>query len=238
MSTATSFRSMDESTAEQWAEIGARTAERQARVAPRVLGMLEALGDVVDGFAVDQLRHSLQTATRAERAGADEEMVVAALCHDVGKYVSVPNHPRIAAEILRPYVRDEVFDVIRTHQDFQGRHYYHHFGATPTPGSSTGARRGSPWVSGSPTSGTRPASTRTTPPRPSSTSSRSSAPSSPAPAASDAPHLRHAAQARPRTGRPAHRPTPPSPLTRSPRADRWGTCEGGWPRRAVGPGRA
>ena len=88
-----SFRRMDESSAEQWAEIGAQTAQRQARVATQVLAMLEALGDITDGFAVDQLRHSLQTATRAEEAGADRELVVAALCHDIGKYVSVPNHP-------------------------------------------------------------------------------------------------------------------------------------------------
>ena len=131
MSTPTSFRRMDESTAEQWAEIGSRTAERQTRVATQVLSMLAALEEVVDGFAVDQLRHSLQTAARAEEEGADEEMVVAALCHDIGKFVSVPNHPRIAAEILRPYVREEIFHVIRTHQDFQGRHYYHHFGGDP-----------------------------------------------------------------------------------------------------------
>ena len=130
-SATSSFRRMDESSAEQWAEIGAQTAQRQARVATRVLNMLEELGDITDGFAVDQLRHSLQTATRAEEAGADPEMVVAALCHDIGKYVSVPNHPRIAAEILRPYVRQEIFDVISTHQDFQGRHYYHHFGGDP-----------------------------------------------------------------------------------------------------------
>ena len=37
-------------------------------------------------------------------------MVVASLCHDIGKAVSVLNHPRIAAEILRPYVRHEVTD--------------------------------------------------------------------------------------------------------------------------------
>jgi predicted HD phosphohydrolase len=138
----TTFRRMDESNAEQWAEIGARTAERQARVATRILAMLEALGDITDGFAVDQLRHSLQTATRAEEAGADPEMVVAALCHDIGKYVSVPNHPRIAAEILRPYVSDETFHVIRTHQDFQGRHYYHHFGGDP---DAREKYRGAPW---------------------------------------------------------------------------------------------
>jgi predicted HD phosphohydrolase len=138
----TTFRRMDESNAEQWAEIGARTAERQARVPTRILAMLEALGDITDGFAVDQLRHSLQTATRAEEAGAEPEMVVAALCHDIGKYVSVPNHPRIAAEILRPYVSDETFHVIRTHQDFQGRHYYHHFGGDP---DARQQYEGEPW---------------------------------------------------------------------------------------------
>ena len=37
----------------------------------------------------------------------------------------------IAAEILKPYVRREVYDMIRVHQDFQGRHYYAHFGGDP-----------------------------------------------------------------------------------------------------------
>jgi predicted HD phosphohydrolase len=128
MTQVTSFRRMDESTAEQWARIGSETFSHQERVAETVLTMLQGLGAITDGFAVDQLTHSLQTATRAEEGGADEEMVLAALCHDIGKFVSVPNHPRIAAEILKPYVRDEVYHVIRTHQDFQGRHYYHHFG--------------------------------------------------------------------------------------------------------------
>ena len=56
---------------------------------------------------------------------------MASLCHDIGKAISVPNHPAIAAEILKPYVRTEVYDMIRVHQDFQGRHYYHHFGGDP-----------------------------------------------------------------------------------------------------------
>lgn len=122
---------MDESTAEQWAVIGAETFKNQARVGERVLEMLRSLSDITDGFATDQLTHCLQTATLAERAGADDEVVVAALCHDVGKAISVPNHPRIAAEILKPYVRDEVYKMILVHQDFQGRHYYHHFGGDP-----------------------------------------------------------------------------------------------------------
>src|SRR5258707_4144878 len=128
---ATPFTRMDESTAEQWGGRGTESYKNQDRVADRVLGMHESLSEIVDGFATDQLTHCLQTATLAERAGADEEVVVAALCHDVGKAVSVPNHPRIAAEILKPYVRDEVYKMILVHQDFQGRHYYAHFGGDP-----------------------------------------------------------------------------------------------------------
>lgn len=131
MTSPTSFSRMDESTAEQWARIGAETSRLQGRTADAVLGMLESLAEITDGFAVDQLTHCLQTATRAEEAGADTEVVVASLCHDIGKVVSIFNHPRIAAEILRPYVRAEVVEMIVAHQDFQGRHYYAHFGGDP-----------------------------------------------------------------------------------------------------------
>lgn len=125
------FTRMDESTAEEWAEIGAAHVVDQPRVAQTVLDMLRGLDQVVVGFATDQLTHCLQTATRAERDGAEDEVVIAALCHDIGKFVSVPNHPAIAAEILKPYVREDVYWMIKAHQDFQGRHYYHHFGGDP-----------------------------------------------------------------------------------------------------------
>ena len=125
------FTRMDESTAEQWAVIGVETMKNQPRVAEAVLGMLRSLEGITDGFATNQLVHCLQTATRAERDGADAEVVVASLCHDIGKAISVPNHPAIAAEILKPYVRPAVYDMIRVHQDFQGKHYYHHFGGDP-----------------------------------------------------------------------------------------------------------
>lgn len=137
-----SFRRMDESTGAQWSTIVAETVEDQRLVPDRVLAMLRSLETMTVGFSVDQLAHSLQTASRAESDGADEELVVAALCHDIGKAVSIANHPRIAAEMLRPYVRDEVYHAIAVHQDFQGRHYYAHLGMDP------GAReqyRGAPW---------------------------------------------------------------------------------------------
>ena len=126
--TPTSFTRMDEGTAEHWAVIMDHHFTNQGRVAERVLMLLRSLAEITDGFAVDQLTHSLQTATIAERAGADDELVVAALCHDIGKSISVMNHPRIAAEILRPYVRPEVTWIVAQHGLFQNYYYVHHLG--------------------------------------------------------------------------------------------------------------
>jgi len=128
MGAMSSFTRMDESTAEQWSVIGAETLKNQPREAEEVLSMLRRLEGITDGFNTNQLVHALQTATYAEKAGADTQMVVASLCHDIGKLISVFNHPSIAAEILKPYVREEIYFAIKAHQDFQGRHYYDHFG--------------------------------------------------------------------------------------------------------------
>ena len=136
------FTRMDESTAAQWQHIIVESIEHQPRVADRVLAMLASLEEITDGFEVDQLVHSLQTATRAEEAGASDEVVVASLCHDIGKAVSVMNHPRIAAEILKPYVSDDTYHMIRAHQDFQGKHYYEYLGQDP---NARDQYEGEPW---------------------------------------------------------------------------------------------
>jgi predicted HD phosphohydrolase len=122
---------MDQGKIEEWMVIGQAVTQRQASMPSIIKTMLLQLQEQVDGFAVNQLQHSLQTATRAHRDGASEEMVVAALCHDIGKVISVENHPAIAAEILKPYVSNETYEIIRTHQDFQGRHYYALMGKDP-----------------------------------------------------------------------------------------------------------
>jgi predicted HD phosphohydrolase len=119
---------MDVSTREQWSTIFDETIAAQPRVGQQILAMVKGLSDITDGFSVNQMQHALQTATRAERDGADEEVIVASLLHDVGKLISVPNHPRIAAEILRPYVRHDVYCMVAYHQDFQGRYYYEYLG--------------------------------------------------------------------------------------------------------------
>jgi predicted HD phosphohydrolase len=142
MTVTTSFRRMDEGTKEDWMQIVAEHGKSAERVVDRVLGMLASLEEIVDGFATNQLVHVLQTATLAERAGADEQMIVASLCHDIGKAVTVSNHGAIAAEILKPYVRDEVYKTIKYHQDFQGKHYYEFLGMDP---NAREQYRGEPW---------------------------------------------------------------------------------------------
>lgn len=132
MSNNASFTRMDASTREEWMLIGRATVEAQPKVADQILTMLRSLAGFHAGFGVDQLHHALQTATMAKRANAADDVILGALCHDVGKVISIPNHGPIAAEMLKPYVSRDMYHVLRTHQDFQGRHYYGHFGMSTT----------------------------------------------------------------------------------------------------------
>ena len=53
-----------------------------------LFGFLEAQGqgDYL-GEAVTQLQHSVQTATLAQQAGADNETIIGSLLHDVGRFI-------------------------------------------------------------------------------------------------------------------------------------------------------
>ena len=82
------------------------------------LVLLAALHDWRNGSQIDDLQHSLQTATRAERAGADDEVVLTALLHDSGKSLSSRHHGRRASELLAGVVRPDLLWVLRVHQDF------------------------------------------------------------------------------------------------------------------------
>ena len=67
--------------------------------------------------------HSLQSATRAEADGADIELIVSALIHDLGDDLAPLNHSQLAAAIIRPYVRAEVAWIIEHHGVFQMYYY-------------------------------------------------------------------------------------------------------------------
>ena len=45
--------------------------------------------------------------------------------------ISNANHPAIAAEMIRPWVADEAYWVVKVHQDFEGMHYYARMGLDP-----------------------------------------------------------------------------------------------------------
>jgi predicted HD phosphohydrolase len=136
------FTRMDRATLEDWAEIGRVTGEWQAGMPGRVKAMLLESRGLFENAAVDQLQHGLQTATRALRWGATDELVVAALCHDMANVISVENHGPIVAEILKPYVSRDVYGILRTHQDFQGRYSNALFGKDP---EERRRHRSEPW---------------------------------------------------------------------------------------------
>ncbi len=107
-----------------------------------VLEMLKRLGGDKLGYKIDRYQHSLQSATRAFRDGADEETVVCALLHDVGDILAPYNHSDLAAAILQPYVSEKNHWIIRHHGIFQGYYYFHHTGGDR---DERERYRGHPW---------------------------------------------------------------------------------------------
>jgi predicted HD phosphohydrolase len=123
-----SFTTMDHGTAEDWAAIGSHFPAFASGLADRVLAHLELLGGDYGGFAVDRLTHCLQTATRAQRAGEDEEYVVCALLHDIGDTLGSYNHADVAAAIVKPFVSAENHWLVEQHAIFQGYYFFHYVG--------------------------------------------------------------------------------------------------------------
>ena len=99
--------------------------------ADRLLRALVDLDEGLSGYQITRLGHSLQSATRAERDGADTDWVVAALLHDIGDIFAPYNHDEYAASILKPFVREQVTWVVEKHGDFQLVYYGEHVGADP-----------------------------------------------------------------------------------------------------------
>ena len=122
------FRSFEESTKADWDIIIGRIGETQAMVPANIVHQLKLLSDDEAGYPVTRLEHCLQTATRAERDGRDEEYVLCALLHDIGDALSPYNHEQIAAAILKPFVSEANHFMVAHHGIFQGFYFWHHIG--------------------------------------------------------------------------------------------------------------
>ena len=123
-----SFLRMQDGTREDYELLERHERDYVQELPERIFAALGMLKDSLGGYALSRFDHSLQCATRALKDGADDELVVAALIHDVGDELAPYNHAEVAAGILRPYVRPEVTWIVEQHGLFQSYYYAHHLG--------------------------------------------------------------------------------------------------------------
>ncbi len=123
------FTAMKDGTAEDYLFLRPLEDGHIAGTADRVLRELHSqAAESLPGYKITRLDHALQAATRAHRDGADIDWVVAAVLHDIGDGLAPQNHDVFAAEILRPYMRQEVVWTVQHHGKFQMYYYAHHYG--------------------------------------------------------------------------------------------------------------
>jgi predicted HD phosphohydrolase len=125
------FTAMKDGDREDYEFLMPLEVEYASGTADRLLNALVDLDESLSGYQITRLGHSLQSATRAERDGADIDWVVSALLHDIGDIYAPYNHDEYAATILRPFVREQCNWVVEKHGDFQMVYYGHHVGGDP-----------------------------------------------------------------------------------------------------------
>ena len=122
------FTEMKNGTEEEYLLLDKYEQEYINGTADRILNFMKSLNSTLEGYKITRLEHSLQTATRALRDNAEEEMIVAALLHDIGDELAPLNHSEYAAAVLKPYVSEKTHWIIQKHGEFQMYYYAHHLG--------------------------------------------------------------------------------------------------------------
>ena len=123
-----SFTEMKKGTKEDYLLLDKNEKDFAKKTADRILKFLSSLTETLEGYQVSRLEHSLQSATRALNAGESEEIIVAALLHDIGDELAPMNHSEYAASILKPYVSEKTHWIVEKHGEFQAYYYAHHLG--------------------------------------------------------------------------------------------------------------
>ncbi len=127
MSAKVSYTAMEHGTQSDCDIVNAHYDRHLQKFADQVLDWLRQL-DGESPYQVTRLEHCLQTATRAERDGADEETIVCALLHDIGDVLAPANHSQAAATLLAPYVSEKNLWIVKHHGLFQGYYYFQFMG--------------------------------------------------------------------------------------------------------------
>jgi predicted HD phosphohydrolase len=125
------FTQMKDGTAEEYRFLEQLEDQFNEGLIDRLIQALKNLEHGLSGYQVSRLEHSLQSAARAEADGADDDLVIGALLHDLGDELAPYNHSQLAASIIRPYMRAEVTWTIHHHGLFQKIYYAHYFGEDP-----------------------------------------------------------------------------------------------------------
>ena len=123
-----SFTEMKHGTKEDYILLEELEKPFLALTADRIVDELRRQGEItLAGYKITRLEHGLQSGTRAHRDGADIDWIVGALLHDIGDGLAPQNHDRMSAEVIRPFVREEVSWVVEHHGIFQMIYYGHHY---------------------------------------------------------------------------------------------------------------
>ena len=120
------FKQMKDGTKNEYLFLDMQEKKYINGTADRLLKFMSKLNSTLEGYQVTRLEHSLQTATRALNDKADEEMIVAALFHDIGDELAPLNHSEYAGTVLKPYINEKTHWIIVKHGEFQMYYYAHH----------------------------------------------------------------------------------------------------------------
>lgn len=121
------FTAMEHASRSDYDLVFAHDARNAAGQADKIIGWLKMM-EGESPYRVSRLDHCLQTATRAERDGADDETIACALLHDIGDVLCPANHSQVAAALLRPYLCARNYWIVLQHGLFQGYYWMHHYG--------------------------------------------------------------------------------------------------------------
>ncbi|MFT6916675.1 MAG: putative HD phosphohydrolase [Motiliproteus sp.] len=122
------FINMADGTAEEYRFLGEQEAIFIKGLPGRIMKALAGLESSFSGYKISRLEHSLQSATRAYNDQQPTEFVVAALLHDIGDELAPHSHSEMAASILRPYVSEKIYWIVKYHGMFQMYYFAHHIG--------------------------------------------------------------------------------------------------------------
>ena len=122
------FIHMEDGTREEYEFLDRMEDEYKAGLPDRILDDLRKLEHSISGYRISRLEHCLQGATRAHRAGESDEYIIAVLLHDIGDELATYSHSEMAAAILRPFVSEKLYWIVKHHGVFQMYYYAHHCG--------------------------------------------------------------------------------------------------------------